>query len=138
MNRDDIIRTAREAGFTQGDLADFSDLIVHFAALVAAAERERLAQEPVATPSRSFEDVYKVQTERLATERERADKAEQNYRLMIKNHVPRNIFDWNTRKSLIHNGTLAVFGSVFQLSKTGERFPEVRVGRGLPLVPHRN
>jgi hypothetical protein len=62
------------------------------------ALRERLAQEPVATPSRSFEDVYKVQTERLATERERADKAEQNYRLMIKNHVPRNIFDWNTRK----------------------------------------
>lgn len=66
---------------------------------VTAALRERLAQEPVATPSRSFEDVYKVQTERLATERERADKAEQNYRLMIKNHVPRNIFDWNTRKS---------------------------------------
>lgn len=64
----------------------------------AAALRERLAQEPVATPSRSFEDVYKVQTERLATERERADKAEQNYRLMIKNHVPRNIFDWNRRK----------------------------------------
>ena len=43
MNRDEIIRMARSAGFTQGDLADFSDLIVHFAALVAAAEREECA-----------------------------------------------------------------------------------------------
>lgn len=43
MNRDEIIRMALEAGFTQGDLADFSDLIVHFAALVAAAEREACA-----------------------------------------------------------------------------------------------
>ena len=71
--------------------ADGSMEVIH-------TEQIALAQEPVATPSRSFEDVYKVQTERLATERERADKAEQNYRLMIKNHVPRNIFDWNRRK----------------------------------------
>lgn len=41
MNRDDIIELAKKAGFTQGDLTDFSDLIVHFAALVAASERER-------------------------------------------------------------------------------------------------
>jgi len=40
MTRDDIIRMAREAGFTEGDISLFPDLIVHFAALVAAAERE--------------------------------------------------------------------------------------------------
>ena len=40
VDRDDIIRMAREAGFTEGDISLFPDLIVHFAALVAAAERE--------------------------------------------------------------------------------------------------
>lgn len=44
MNRDDIIELAKKAGFTQGDLTDFSDLIVHFADLVAAAEREECAK----------------------------------------------------------------------------------------------
>ena len=44
MDRDDIIRMAREAGFTEGDLAIFPDLIVHFATLVAAAEREACAK----------------------------------------------------------------------------------------------
>ena len=44
MNRDDIIELAKKAGFTQGDLTDFSDLIVHFAALIAAAEREACAK----------------------------------------------------------------------------------------------
>ena len=43
MDRDDIIRMAREAGFTEGDISLFPDLIVHFAALVAAAEREACA-----------------------------------------------------------------------------------------------
>ena len=42
MNREDIIRMAREAGFTEGDISLFPDLIAHFAALVAA-EREKLA-----------------------------------------------------------------------------------------------
>jgi hypothetical protein len=42
MNRDDIIRMAREAGFTDGDFASFTDLIVHFGTLVAAAEREAI------------------------------------------------------------------------------------------------
>ena len=43
MNREDIIKLAREAGFTEGDISLFPDLIVHFAALVAAAEREACA-----------------------------------------------------------------------------------------------
>ena len=42
MDREDIIRMAREAGFTEGDISLFPDLIAHFAALVAAAERTRL------------------------------------------------------------------------------------------------
>ena len=43
MDREEIIRTAREAGFTEGDISLFPDLIAHFAALVADAEREKLA-----------------------------------------------------------------------------------------------
>ena len=44
MNREDIIKLAREAGFTEGDISLFPDLIAHFAALVAAAEREACAK----------------------------------------------------------------------------------------------
>ena len=56
MNREDIIRMAREAGFSnperfdttdrnlQGILSDFWENIERFAALVAAAEREACAQ----------------------------------------------------------------------------------------------
>ena len=43
MNREDIIRMAREAGFTEGDISLFPDLIAHFAFLVAAVERNKLA-----------------------------------------------------------------------------------------------
>ena len=45
MNRDDIIRTARAAGFVDGvvDIMGF-DGFANFAALVAAAEREACAQ----------------------------------------------------------------------------------------------
>ncbi len=43
MNREEIIRMAREAGFTEGDISLFPDLIAHFAVLVAAAERNKLA-----------------------------------------------------------------------------------------------
>ena len=63
MNRDDIIRTAREAGFTQGDLADFSDLIVHFAALVAAAEREECAKVCDSASGRNFTLIRSETTE---------------------------------------------------------------------------
>ncbi len=44
MKQEDIIRMALEAGFTEGDLAHFPDLIAYFAALVAAAEREECAR----------------------------------------------------------------------------------------------
>ena len=46
MNRDDIIRMAREAGFAdaQGTVHAAYQL-EHFAALVAAAEREKVAEE---------------------------------------------------------------------------------------------
>jgi hypothetical protein len=40
MTRDDIITLGKQAGFTAGDFASFTDLIVHFGMLVAAAERE--------------------------------------------------------------------------------------------------
>jgi hypothetical protein len=45
MNRDDIIRTARAAGFVDGvvDIMGF-DGFANFAALVAAAEREACAE----------------------------------------------------------------------------------------------
>jgi hypothetical protein len=43
MDREDIIKLAREAGFTEGDISLFPDLIAHFAFLVAAAERNKLA-----------------------------------------------------------------------------------------------
>ena len=43
MSREAVIRMAREAGFTEGDISLFPDLIAHFAALVAAHEREKLA-----------------------------------------------------------------------------------------------
>ena len=44
MDREDIIRMAREAEFTEGDISLFPDTIAHFAALVAAAEREACAK----------------------------------------------------------------------------------------------
>ena len=43
MDREDIIKLAREAGFTEDDISLFPDLIAHFAFLVAAAERNKLA-----------------------------------------------------------------------------------------------
>jgi hypothetical protein len=47
MNRDDIIAMAREAGFVDGavDIIGF-DGFANFAALVAAAERERIESRP--------------------------------------------------------------------------------------------
>ena len=44
MDREEIIRMAREAGFTEGDISLFPDLIAHFAALVAKHEREACAK----------------------------------------------------------------------------------------------
>jgi len=43
MDRDDIIRMAREAGDWNGQTAEFNDIgLERFAALVAAHERERI------------------------------------------------------------------------------------------------
>ena len=47
MDREDIIRMAREAGFTEGDISLLNDIIDDYerlAAVVAAAEREKVAQ----------------------------------------------------------------------------------------------
>ena len=47
MDRDDIIQLARQAGFDQTGLASFTEFtarIERFAALVAAAEREKVAR----------------------------------------------------------------------------------------------
>ena len=43
MTREAVIRMARGAGFTEGDISLFPDLIAHFAFLVAAVERNKLA-----------------------------------------------------------------------------------------------
>lgn len=48
MNRDDIIRVAREAGFAEWygtDDPQFLIIIEHFAALVATHEREKCLEE---------------------------------------------------------------------------------------------
>lgn len=44
MTRDDIITLGKQAGFTNGDFASSTDLIVHFGMLVAAHEREACAK----------------------------------------------------------------------------------------------
>lgn len=55
MNREDIIKLGKQAGFTDGDFASFTDLIVHFGTLVEATARadEREACEAL----REHEDV---------------------------------------------------------------------------------
>lgn len=40
MTRDDIIRMAREANFYESEIGNAEDCFVHFATIVAAAERE--------------------------------------------------------------------------------------------------
>jgi hypothetical protein len=44
MTRDDIIRMAREAGISQSHAEGMTDFLERFAALVAAAERNKVAQ----------------------------------------------------------------------------------------------
>jgi hypothetical protein len=44
MTRDDIITLGKQAGFTDGDFASFTDLIVHFGTLVSQHEREACAK----------------------------------------------------------------------------------------------
>ena len=69
MTRDEIIKLAREAGFTEGDISLFPDLIVHFAAMVAAAEREACAQMCDEAAIRLFRGKSRVnQVDRLTAE----------------------------------------------------------------------
>ena len=56
MDREEIIRIAREAGFTEGDISLFPDLIAHFAALVAAAERSACAKVCDAVQKKNEDD----------------------------------------------------------------------------------
>ena len=76
MNRDDIIRMARGAGFEQNSLGmtytsgALPELLERFAALVAAAEREACAElvvkgtdEPVQTKTL---DILRKERERIA------------------------------------------------------------------------
>ena len=42
MTREEIIALGKQAGFTAGDFASFTDLIVHFGMLVAAPLEERI------------------------------------------------------------------------------------------------
>ena len=44
MNREDIIRMAQEANFYESEISNAEDSFVHFATLVAAAEREDCAK----------------------------------------------------------------------------------------------
>ena len=59
MNREDIIRMAQEAGFESHDISlNFPKELERFAALVASAERERIAKKieqlPFGDTSASF------------------------------------------------------------------------------------
>ena len=56
MDREEIIRMAREAGFTEGDISLFPDLIAHFAALIAAHEREACAKVCDAVQKKNEDD----------------------------------------------------------------------------------
>jgi hypothetical protein len=42
MTKDEIMHMAREAGFYGGEISEAEESFVHFAALVAAAEREAI------------------------------------------------------------------------------------------------
>lgn len=44
MTREEIIALGKQAGFTEGDFASFTDLIVHFGMLVSQHEREACAK----------------------------------------------------------------------------------------------
>ena len=58
MNREDIIRIAREAGFSEDEIDNCQLMFEHFAHLVAKLERERIAKKieqlPFGDTSASF------------------------------------------------------------------------------------
>ena len=50
MNREDIIRMAREAGLVNWEATAYANELERFAALVASAERERIYAEQLELP----------------------------------------------------------------------------------------
>ena len=56
MNRDDIIRMAREAGYGEAMSDLHSPALERFAALVAAAEREAVVRECAATVENFYQE----------------------------------------------------------------------------------
>jgi hypothetical protein len=73
MNKEDIIRMAREAGFTEGDISLFPNLIAHFAALVAAHEREACAKvcDVLAVHPEYASDITKVAAQAIRARSEK-------------------------------------------------------------------
>lgn len=72
MNREDVIRMAREAGFRVNTTEAFLEELKRFAALVTSAERERIKQantpeiERVNAYIKELEDAVKVEREACA------------------------------------------------------------------------
>lgn len=65
MTREDIIRMAREAGFSEWAVQTPQDL-ERFAALVAAAERERVTFELVNEAQRAVQEAVWAEREKIA------------------------------------------------------------------------
>ena len=80
MTRDDIITLGKQAGFTAGDFASFTDLIVHFGMLVAAPLQERiqLLYEQLNEAEKQLDAQYKLGME---AEREACRRAFDAYLL---------------------------------------------------------
>jgi Asp-tRNA(Asn)/Glu-tRNA(Gln) amidotransferase C subunit len=91
MDREEIIRMAREAGFTEGDISLFPDLIAHFAALVVAEKEKQIIaanapeierintyikelEEAVAAEREAFQELNDVAT--IGMQHARADERE--------------------------------------------------------------
>lgn len=56
MTRDDILRLAREAGFTWEPISNISGPLERFAAMVAAAERAACAEHYLAVMRKAIEE----------------------------------------------------------------------------------
>ncbi len=78
MNREDIVRMAREAGFTVcRDELVFGEMLERFAALVAAAEREAMMQlftDPENQPTQHGTVTVEYMQREVAAEREACAK----------------------------------------------------------------
>ena len=67
MNREDIIRMAREAGIGWGEkLGGMPDFLERFAALVASAERERLTDAAMKSAEKAIDVAMALEREACA------------------------------------------------------------------------